>query len=97
MVSLDPPDVILLETAKLPVTCNLFTPSSTPVPISTLPPYCANLTSPVLVTSILGIPDISFAEKIVPVNELFIDNNCPLLASKLTVPLLIGYAVTVIF
>ena len=49
-----------------------------PVLIATCPLYCASLTSPVSNTSILGIPDTSLAENIVPVKESTTENNCPL-------------------
>ena len=39
-------------------------------------------------TSILGIPEISLTENILPEDKLFvIENNCPADASKLNVPL----------
>jgi hypothetical protein len=52
--------------------------------------------SPVSNTVILGIPEVSFTENIVPVKLLDIDNNCPALPSKDKVPLLVGYAFVVI-
>jgi hypothetical protein len=60
------------------------------VPKATNPPNCANLIIPVSNTSILGIPEMSLTENIVPDIELVILNNCPADPSKLSVPLLVG-------
>ena len=51
----------------LPLTCSLSMLLSVAEPITTLPEYCASLTKPVSITSILGIPEMSLTEKIVPV------------------------------
>jgi hypothetical protein len=56
----------------------------------TLPLYSARLIIPSALTSILGIPLISFTLKIVPVKSLVILNNCPALPSKLRVPFEVG-------
>ena len=45
--------------------------------ILTLPPYCAMEIQPLASTSIIGRPDISLTEKIVPVKLSVIENNCP--------------------
>ena len=63
------------ETLAAPVTCNLLTPSVVVPAIKTLPLYCASLTVPVDNTSILGIPDTSLTENIVPVRLFVIVNN----------------------
>ena len=54
--------------------------------ILTNPLYCASLISPVSNTSMLGIPLTSLTLKIVPPIESVIENNCPLVPSKLKVP-----------
>jgi hypothetical protein len=45
----------------------------------------------------LGIPDISFAENIVPDIELAIENNCAVEPSNERVPEFCGYVLNVIF
>jgi hypothetical protein len=89
--------VVDVVDATPPATCSVLVPLSVPVRISTLPEYCAIFTNPVSKTSMLGIPDTSFTENIVPDKLLVIENNCPADPSKLSVPLLVGYARNVIF
>ena len=67
-------EVILVPVID-PDTCNLSVALSVAVPRSILPPYCANLITPVSNTSIDGIPDTSFTENIEPDKLLVIENN----------------------
>ena len=73
-VNVDPLSVVpIIE----PLTCNLSVVLSVFVPIITLPENLANFIRPVSSTSILGIPEISFTENMVPVKLSVMLNNCP--------------------
>jgi hypothetical protein len=56
------------------------------VPMATFPLYCPILISPVSKISRDGIPETSLTENIVPVSPSEIENNCPAVPSKDTVP-----------
>ena len=70
----------------VPSTCKALVPLSTSVPISTFPAYSARRIVPSSSTSILGIPDTSFTENIVPVKVSDIEKSCPAEPLKDNVP-----------
>ena len=89
------PVIVILFADAVPLIWTLF-PLSVAVPIRTLPPNSANDIVPSAFTSIEGIPETSFTEKIVPVRSFVIENNWPAEPSKLNVPFDVGSALSVI-
>jgi hypothetical protein len=69
------PDVLIPVAQTVPLTCSLSVPLSVPVPINTFPVYWATFTKPVSKTSMLGIPETSFTENMVPDMVLATENN----------------------
>ena len=61
--------------------------SFTAVGTCTVPEYGASFTVPSSNTSMLGIPEMSFTENIVPLSPSDIENNCPAVPSNDRVPL----------
>jgi hypothetical protein len=74
----------------------MLAPSVATFPNQVFPLYPFNWIMPLAYTSIDGIPETSLTEKIVPERSLVIENNCPALPSKETVPLDSGYTRKVI-